>query len=266
MKKISLLILTIFMSIIFAENVTIAVNDLKGKGLTEDELSILSERLRSELFKTDKYVVMARGEMNSILQEVEFQNSGACDDASCMVEVGRVLGVSKIVAGSVGKLGEFYTVSLRLIDVQTGKIDKSVDYDYSGTISKLVTKAMAEIALKLSSSQTAQVDEPEKIEVEDNSAPKKEKSKKRGVVTRIVSATVAVSALSGGLYANYKADQYNQQASDYYERVINGGDASALQASYESAINSSEQFTTIRNISYGVAGASVVLFGISFLF
>ncbi len=139
----------VFTICIFASEVPIAVNDLTGNGLSETELSIISERLRSELAQTGSFAVMERGEMNAILQEMEFQMSGTCDDASCMVEVGQILGVQKIIAGSAGKLGDFYTISLRTIDVATGRIEASANYDYTGEISGFISSGLAMAAQKL---------------------------------------------------------------------------------------------------------------------
>ncbi len=151
MKK--LLLLLIMSVTLLAQPLPIAVNDLSGTGLSDDELSIISERLRSELFKTGTFQVMERGEMQLILQEQQFQMSGACDDASCMIEVGQLLGVSKIVAGTVGKIGDFFTISIRIIDVETGQIDASADHDYTGTISGLITNGLKAVAQNLSNSE-----------------------------------------------------------------------------------------------------------------
>jgi len=135
----------------FGNTITpVAVNELTGTELTSGELTTLSNRLRSELIKTGQFKVMERAEMNAILAEQGFQQSGACDEASCVVEVGRLLGVQKIAAGSVGRIGtDFYTISLRLIDVSTGEISKSADYDFTGELSGLLTTGLEKAALIL---------------------------------------------------------------------------------------------------------------------
>jgi hypothetical protein len=167
MKQLFMFIITI--TTLFAEQLPIAVNDLDGNGLGENELAIISERLRSELFKTGEFTVMERGEMQLILQEQEFQMSGVCDEASCIVEVGQLLGVSKIVAGTVGKLDDFFTISIRIIDVKTGKIDASADHDYTGSISGMISSGIAAVSQKLigagDSVSYDKVKEVEKIEV-----------------------------------------------------------------------------------------------------
>jgi len=66
------------------------------------------------------------------------------------VEVGNLLGVQKMVTGTVGKFGSLYTVSSRLVDVESGKIERQVSKDIQGTIEMLLLKTMAEIAADLS--------------------------------------------------------------------------------------------------------------------
>ncbi|OGS37220.1 MAG: hypothetical protein A2293_15190 [Elusimicrobia bacterium RIFOXYB2_FULL_49_7] len=125
-----LLTWALFSNGLFAQNkepfeqkkAVIAVMDLKTEGDLKSASSILSDRLRAELFNTGQFAVMERGEMDAILKEQGFQQSGVCDDKACMVEVGQLLGVQKMVAGSIGQLGAMFLINLRIIDVSTGKM------------------------------------------------------------------------------------------------------------------------------------------------
>ncbi|MFH0919478.1 MAG: CsgG/HfaB family protein [Fibrobacterota bacterium] len=103
-----------------AKKTNIAVMNLRAEGGLQSSAGILSDRLRAELFNTGMFQVMERGEMDNILKEQGFQQSGACDDKACIVEMGQLLGVEKILAGSIGQLGTVYLINLRVIDVKTG--------------------------------------------------------------------------------------------------------------------------------------------------
>ena len=116
----------------------VAVNDLIGKGIEQSSAAIISDRLRSELINTGAFRVMERNEMDNILKEQGFQKSGACDDATCLVEVGQLLGVERMVAGTVGKIETLYTISLRMINVATGQIMFTVNEDFEGDIKSLL--------------------------------------------------------------------------------------------------------------------------------
>ncbi|MFP4164255.1 MAG: CsgG/HfaB family protein [Chitinispirillaceae bacterium] len=125
----------------------IAVIDFAPRGVDSTEAQVLSERLASELFRTDSFTLVEREMMQEILSEQGFQNTG-CVDQSCIVEAGRMIGVRKVVGGSISKLGRTYSVSARLISVQTGKVLGSITHDHTGPIDELLP-AMQMIARRL---------------------------------------------------------------------------------------------------------------------
>ena len=112
-----------------SKKIAVAVADLDGTGLSEQERAVLSDRLRAEIWKTQKFDVLERQKMDAILQEQGFQLTGACDDASCLLEIGRLLPVERIIGGSVGKIGNTWTVTLRMINIGSGRIERTVIKD-----------------------------------------------------------------------------------------------------------------------------------------
>lgn len=132
-----------------AAPLTIAVNDLSPRGIQASDAAIVSERLRSELVRGGTFRVMDRGQMDVVLREQAFQQSGACDQSECAVQMGKLLSVDQMVVGSVGKLGALYTLSAQLLDVETGAIALSVNQDFQGPIEDLLSQAVPLIAAKL---------------------------------------------------------------------------------------------------------------------
>ena len=126
----------------------IAVLNLDAVGVTEDEALTLSDRLRNELAQTNAFVLVERNQMDKILKEQGFELSGCTSDA-CAVEAGRLLNVQEICVGSVGKVGNLYTVSVRLINVETGQVVKTVSEDCPCPIEAVLTRSMHNVALKL---------------------------------------------------------------------------------------------------------------------
>ncbi|MBD3420890.1 MAG: hypothetical protein GF398_12290, partial [Chitinivibrionales bacterium] len=146
-----------------ADNV--AVMNLKNaSGVSQGEAELISDRLRVELFRTGSVNVMERDQMQEILKEQGFQQSGACTDEACLVEVGQLLGVKSLVTGSIGKLGSIFMVNLRMIDVSTARISKVVSKDIRGEIEEVVDY-LPEIAAQLVGGRKPEVQpepEPEK--------------------------------------------------------------------------------------------------------
>ena len=127
----------------------IAVIDFEGKGISQTEASALTDRLRTELYNGEYFVVVERGMMEEILTEQGFQQSG-CTTNECIVEVGRLVGVDRIVGGSISKVGNLFSVSARVVSVESGEIFTSITYDHNGEIEALLSEGMRMVAMQLS--------------------------------------------------------------------------------------------------------------------
>ncbi len=101
----------------------LAILDLETVGLVNPSLSKpLSDCVRHEIVRSGRYKVLERVKMHEILKEQAFQMSG-CVDSSCAVKAGQLLGVGKIIIGSLGLVGRTYYLSLSQVDVETGKTE-----------------------------------------------------------------------------------------------------------------------------------------------
>lgn len=144
------LFLIVLINISFGQNkINIAVIDLNGEGVSNSETRIISSRLRTDLFNTHKYTIVEREKMNEILGEQGFQLTG-CTSNECVIEVGKLLGVRQIVAGDIGKIGNLFTITIRLIDVQTGKIIKIATEDCECKIETVLTTSVKNVSQILS--------------------------------------------------------------------------------------------------------------------
>ncbi|NOR45758.1 MAG: hypothetical protein GQ534_09255 [Candidatus Delongbacteria bacterium] len=122
----TILAVLLLSNLVYSQQISVAVIDLKNVGLEEHFSTLLTDALRGEMFKYEKFKVMNRENMQEIMGEQVFQASGVCDDNSCYVEMGEVLGVEKIVAGSIGRLGSTYSLTIKMIDVETSENDNII--------------------------------------------------------------------------------------------------------------------------------------------
>lgn len=151
MKHILLLLLIFCAGYAQETQTNIAVLDLDPTGIEQEQARFLTDRLRAELFKTGVFNVVERDKMNSILQEQGFQQSG-CTSVECAVEIGQLLNVREMVAGTLGKIENLYSINLRLIDVEKGTILKTATRDFNGSLSNVLTQIIPEVAAKLAGS------------------------------------------------------------------------------------------------------------------
>lgn len=118
-------------------SLTVAVLNFQGYGIAAGEAKTLTDRFAAELNRTGKVKLVERNAMEDILREQGFQQSG-CTTNECAAEVGALLGVEQIMAGSIGKVGRTYTVDIRQVSVATGETHKSVSSTYTGAVDGLI--------------------------------------------------------------------------------------------------------------------------------
>lgn len=160
MNKMRILILfnfiVLFVSTILNGQTSVAVVDFYSKGLSQDEASALTDRLRNELFHTGSFKVIERELMNEILIEQGFQQTG-CTTNECIVEIGKLVGVGQMIGGSISKVGNIFSISARIISVESGEIISVATFDHKGDLGALLTVGMKNVALSLSNEKIGSI-------------------------------------------------------------------------------------------------------------
>src|SRR3989339_37725 len=123
---LTILILTFLLTGIgFAEEKTnVAVLNFESKNVSDTDTSIFVSLFRHDLYRTNKYLVIGRDKMEDVLKEQKLQMTG-CTSSECAVEVGKILNVRKIFIGDINEIGGIYYITVRLLDVESGSVDKS---------------------------------------------------------------------------------------------------------------------------------------------
>lgn len=177
-----------FLSLLSAEDTktNAAVMDLEAKeGITIGIASILSDSLRTHLLNTKKFTIVERENMKQILKEQTFQLSG-CTSDTCIVEAGQLLSVRKMFAGSIGKLGTTYVINLKIIDVQSGQIEKSEEEKCVRCEEDALPDSIKKIANKIIGITPAMETFKEKPKEVTKEVPIPSKEEKKLVTTGIV--------------------------------------------------------------------------------
>ncbi len=99
----------------------IAVSELGAEGVSASDSAVIAELLRNRLVNQGGISVVEKKNMDKIMGEQAFQQTG-CTNQECAVKLGKLLNVQGIVVGSFGKLLGRYIVSVRLVDVESGKV------------------------------------------------------------------------------------------------------------------------------------------------
>ena len=125
----------------------IAVFEFENNGLDPREVRQLSTRLESEMVKLGDFKVVERAKIDDILKEQKLQISGSVEET--LVDVGKLLGANQIILGSIGKIGDVFTLSAKLVDVESGELLTSSDFDAKKGLSEFLGEGLKNVALEL---------------------------------------------------------------------------------------------------------------------
>jgi len=203
----SLFLFSFPVKIVAQDRINVAVLDLEGRGVSALEAATLTDRLRSELVSVGGFQIVERGQMEMLLQEQGFQQTG-CTSAECAVEVGKLLGVKKMISGSIGKIGALYTVDVRLFDVTTGGIERVSKREHRGDVEGLIDLLVVVSRDLAGMPEEPEVaEEPEEKEEEEAVAvaeaveePEAEKPEKKGSGKKLILMAVVLAVAGGGAY------------------------------------------------------------------
>ena len=81
------------------------------------------ETLTSAFAQIGRFIVVERSQIERIMQEQDFQMTDYADESK-VVEIGKILGVEKMVIGSFQVFAGNINVSTRVVDVRTGQVDR----------------------------------------------------------------------------------------------------------------------------------------------
>lgn len=103
----------------------------------------LAEELITRLFRTGKFEVIERRLLDKVVSEQKLSLTGFIDPSSAK-ELGKILGVDAIVAGTIADLGTSLKINARIISTQTGSIFAVAATEI--TKDEIVKKLMGQVA------------------------------------------------------------------------------------------------------------------------
>ena len=141
--KITIIALFLAAGIFAQTKPTMAVLNIDSKGIIHDSQA-MGYLVRLELEKTKVYTLLDRYEVADVIAKNKI-DANNCYAKTCLVETGKLLGVDKMLSGSAERFGEKIVITLRLIDVKSGTIEKSEATEY---LNLPEVQKMVEISVK----------------------------------------------------------------------------------------------------------------------
>ncbi|HXM38271.1 MAG TPA: DUF2380 domain-containing protein, partial [Gemmatimonadales bacterium] len=105
--------------------------------------------LATHLAATGDYTILDAPRVTAGLASLGV-DPGRCQDPACLVDLGRALGVDRVVAGRVSKLSNLiWFLYGTLVDVPRGQVRYRDEFEIKGNITDLLPKAMLALARRL---------------------------------------------------------------------------------------------------------------------
>ena len=249
------------------QGMRIAVSDLSPKGVDSSFAAIVTERIRSELVSTRLFRVMERTEMKSILDEQRFQRTDLCDQ-TCAIEMGQILGVGYIVAGSIGKIGKVFTITTRMINVNSGEIICVSNEDCRCPIENVLQESPLNISKKFVKCAKEMDSFKKPHPAENRIDPQKQKIRIRYIRTTVIGVSSIALAVAGVYMNSLASERLGKQNATFaqYQNAPSGSDFASLKSSYDAQRKETDKDILLRNVLYGISGLCAVGFVISFTF
>ncbi len=138
---------------VYGSGAIVAVWDLENFSV-EDNLILddLQEFLTAKVAETLKdqggYVIVERQKLLLALEELSLGSSDLIDQSS-QLRVGQLLGAQLMVFGAYQQIGEQIRIDLRLVEVETGAVIRSIEETSSASDASSLLSAAESAALKL---------------------------------------------------------------------------------------------------------------------
>lgn len=104
-----------------ATGLVVAVATFAAEGVAAGEAAVAADWVRSELIRSARFRVVERAQMDAVLAEQAFQQTG-CTTDDCAVRLGKLLNAERIVVGRLASfLGE-YVLTVSVVSAETGQV------------------------------------------------------------------------------------------------------------------------------------------------
>ena len=126
-----------------------------NENIKEADVTLLSSFMAAQVAQYSDRKVISEADISTVLKGEETKQRCGLEDNTCMVEIGNALGVQEAVSGDVGKIGSFWILNLRRINVRSAKSISRCSRSLEGSMDSLIRElpgAVAELFGKEASS------------------------------------------------------------------------------------------------------------------
>lgn len=123
--------------------------ELEGAGTAGADAAALTDNLCSELAAHPRYELVCPGDLRALLQVQSMERLLGCSAEDCVKQLGELARARQVVAGTVSRLGDTWSLSLRLLDTAGATVSRRADRKAEGPDAAALLPALAPLAKSL---------------------------------------------------------------------------------------------------------------------
>ncbi len=130
MKKLISILILLSSFGLFADKPIVAVLEIENKasgknGLSNDEVELIAELMRSEMIQTNEFNVMRKDEMEAAIAQHVKKSHQLNRDSNYAIELGKTISARYIITSKILKDGTSFRISAEMIDTEIGRSPRS---------------------------------------------------------------------------------------------------------------------------------------------
>ena len=112
---------------------TLALFSFSAEGMIDEDVALYTGFLRLELHQTKSFILVERIQINELLNEKNYDRMD-CNTSDCAVEIGKLVGIKKVITGSFNVVADTCLIAGQLINVETKESEVSVERTFIGDL------------------------------------------------------------------------------------------------------------------------------------
>ena len=115
---------------------TLALFSFSSEGMIDEDVALYTGFLRLELHQTKSFILVERIQINELLNEKSYDRMD-CNTSDCAVEIGKLVGIKKVITGSFNVVADTCLIAGQLINVETKEPEVSVERTFIGDLEEI---------------------------------------------------------------------------------------------------------------------------------
>lgn len=131
------------------DKLKIAIFPFLAREVPADSVMQWRLNLAQALMSNDQFEIMNIEVMHAFLKASGFVEIEQCTLPPCVANFGKILGVERVIYGSIEKSNEGFTLQVRVVHVEKGGMIFEKIFQYTGSFEKLLTETPLQVVLGL---------------------------------------------------------------------------------------------------------------------